>query len=314
MHKTYGGILYFKQLIKTKDYGVHRFFMLKLFTIVNLCLISDNVKLAMTLIEGVGDEVTQFFALVVVILVGLIAWWSTRIADQPLIRTVLILERRTRHRVSAEQPPIPPTASSSLDNSIDTGQLESLGTNDENQQEIAGGATCEICNKETANISSPPAAASSSQGLDDNQAWELHENSTGPVNERCQASSSAVSATRNGNNFTEHDSQADVPAENNSHSYLLRSRRLAFFQSRQVTLLDSPVAAGPVLSTFSSADSYNIDTANSTNNEQGPTLISSNTNDDLPTTGSIRIRLKYLNDDQKLVEGRLHEQLGDFKR
>ncbi|KAL0271121.1 UNVERIFIED_CONTAM: hypothetical protein PYX00_008323 [Menopon gallinae] len=30
--------------------------------------------------------------------------------------------------------------------------------------------------------------------------------------------------------------------------------------------------------------------------------------------GNIRIRLKYLNDDQKLVEGKLQEQLGDFKR
>jgi hypothetical protein len=81
-----------------------------------------------------------------------------------------------------------------------------------------------------------------------------------------------------------------------------------------VTLLDSPVTDGPVLSASSSTDSDNIDTINSTNNEQGPTFVSPKTNDDLPTAGSIRIRLKYLNDDQKLVEGRLHEQLGDFKR
>lgn len=30
--------------------------------------------------------------------------------------------------------------------------------------------------------------------------------------------------------------------------------------------------------------------------------------------GHIWIRLKYLNDDQKLVQGRLEEPLGDFKR
>jgi hypothetical protein len=288
--------------------------MLKLLTFVNMCFISDNVKLTMTLIEGVGDEVTHFFALVIVVLVGLIAWWSTRIADQPLIRTVLILERRTRHHVSVEQPPVAPTASSSLDNSIDTGQLEPLGSSDENQQETAGGAACEICNKETDNISSPPAAASSSQGLNGDQAWELRESSNATVNKRREASSSPVTGTRNGNNFTEHDSQTDVPAANETHSSLLRSRRLAFFQSRQVTLLDSSVADGPMLSTSSSADSDNIDTVNSKNNEQGPTLISSDANDGLPTAGSIRIRLKYLNDDQKLVEGRLHEQLGDFKR
>lgn len=51
----------------------------------------------MTLIEGVGDEVTDFFIVVVVLVVGWLAWYSTSITDQPLIRTVLVLHRtRTR--------------------------------------------------------------------------------------------------------------------------------------------------------------------------------------------------------------------------
>ncbi|XP_076287545.1 transmembrane and ubiquitin-like domain-containing protein 1 isoform X1 [Lasioglossum baleicum] len=50
----------------------------------------------MTLIEGVGDEVTDFFIVVVVLLIGWLAWCSTSITDQPLIRTVLILQHRTR--------------------------------------------------------------------------------------------------------------------------------------------------------------------------------------------------------------------------
>ena len=55
----------------------------------------------MTLIEGVGDEVLNFFIVVGVLLVGWIAWCSTNIADQPLIRTVLILQHRTRTRIAA---------------------------------------------------------------------------------------------------------------------------------------------------------------------------------------------------------------------
>lgn len=35
---------------------------------------------------------------------------------------------------------------------------------------------------------------------------------------------------------------------------------------------------------------------------------------DTDSKDNIRIRLKYLNDDLKLVEGSLHELLGDFKR
>ena len=54
----------------------------------------------MSLIEGVGDEVTDFFIVVGVLCVGWIAWCSTNIADQPLIRTVLILQHRTRTRIA----------------------------------------------------------------------------------------------------------------------------------------------------------------------------------------------------------------------
>lgn len=270
----------------------------------------------MTLIEGIGDEVTQFFVLLVIVLIGLIAWRSTSIADQPLIRTVLILERRTRHRVAVDPPPVQPTTSSTVDSSIDTGQLETSRSNNDNNEEMDGGTDCQICDKEADNVSSPlVAAASTSHCLSSNRNSEMPETSNGIVNERCSFKASPSRGEEN--SFGESDSQVDVhsfsPASSDVHSYL-RSRRLAFFQSRQVTLLDSPVVDGPVLSASSSTDSDNIDTINTTNNEQGISFVSSGTNDDVPAAGSIRIRLKYLNDDQKLVEGRLHEQLGDFKR
>ena len=54
----------------------------------------------MTLIEGVGEEVTDFFIIVGVLLIGWLAWCSTNISDQPLIRTVLILQHRTRTRIA----------------------------------------------------------------------------------------------------------------------------------------------------------------------------------------------------------------------
>lgn len=54
----------------------------------------------MSLIEGVGDEVTDFFIVMSILLVGWLAWCSTNIADQPLIRTVLILRDRTPTRIA----------------------------------------------------------------------------------------------------------------------------------------------------------------------------------------------------------------------
>lgn len=54
----------------------------------------------MSLIEGVGDEVTDFFIALSIILVAWFAWCSTNIADQPIIRTVLILQHRTRTNIT----------------------------------------------------------------------------------------------------------------------------------------------------------------------------------------------------------------------
>lgn len=68
----------------------------------------------MPLIEGVGDEVTQFFIALIVIVIGeriykqfkpnvknivlvTLAWWTTSISEQRHIRTVLLLDRRS-HR------------------------------------------------------------------------------------------------------------------------------------------------------------------------------------------------------------------------
>lgn len=54
----------------------------------------------MSLIQGVGDEVTNFFLVMSILLVVWLAWCSTSIADQPLIRTVLILRDRTPTRIA----------------------------------------------------------------------------------------------------------------------------------------------------------------------------------------------------------------------
>lgn len=56
----------------------------------------------MSYVEGVGDEVIQFFGIVLVILLATLAWWSTNIRDLPQIRTVLIVERRTQNVMSQQ--------------------------------------------------------------------------------------------------------------------------------------------------------------------------------------------------------------------
>lgn len=67
----------------------------------------------MSLIDGIGDEVTHFFVGLFVVIVGknciyflflnsnilsyfivTLAWWTTNISEQRHVRTVLLLERR----------------------------------------------------------------------------------------------------------------------------------------------------------------------------------------------------------------------------
>ncbi|XP_039750302.1 transmembrane and ubiquitin-like domain-containing protein 1 [Pararge aegeria] len=53
----------------------------------------------MTLIEGVGDEVVQFVIVLIVVLVASLAWWSTN-ARPDRYQTVLVMRSRSNHPVT----------------------------------------------------------------------------------------------------------------------------------------------------------------------------------------------------------------------
>lgn len=190
----------------------------------------------MSLIEGVGDEVIQFFIVILIICIAFIAWRSTGISDRQIFRTVLILERRSRLR--SEQPT---TANSSVE-SNDTGQSEVVVAAEENIEETESASAVK---------------------------------NEGPSNSVDGGDTSSVLS-----------SDQDL-----EETTVLRQRRITFFQSRQVTLLEPTVS-----------DTKDL-TVNTGDNSDSP-----------ENSDNIRIRLKYLNEDQKLVDGKLQEQLGDFKR
>uniref|UniRef100_A0A1B6E715 Ubiquitin-like domain-containing protein n=3 Tax=Clastoptera arizonana TaxID=38151 RepID=A0A1B6E715_9HEMI len=179
----------------------------------------------MSMIEGIGDEVIQFFSAVIVILVFLLAWWSTNIREGPLIRTVLILERRSRNRTTAAVAS-PQTSSTESENGIDTGQ------NDETE---------EIMDTEPND----------------------HKNENKLVVNKTNGIPSNVES-----NLVSNSSDTD---------------------------LDEPNSADP-------------QSSNENERSQSESLTTADSAD------HIKIRLKYLNDDQKLVDGRLKEPLGEFKR
>lgn len=53
----------------------------------------------MALVEGFGDEVIQFFGVLFVVVLIVLLWMSTQVAEMQIFRgAVFILERRTRRR------------------------------------------------------------------------------------------------------------------------------------------------------------------------------------------------------------------------
>lgn len=214
---------------------------------ITLCLFSEFGK--MSVIEGIGDEVVQFFSVVLVVVLAVAAWWSTSIRESNhSIRTVLILERRSRSRANAESAQ-PPATMTDSDNAIDTGQ-----------QDASDGVETEVLTDDSQDkdeCESPNTAIVEGEGATHN--LEIEDSNLSTV---------GTTSTMEG--------QA---SEQN-----LRKRITPFFKVQAASLL-------------SEASRDNVAT-------------------DQPTTegDNIRIRLKYLNDDQKLVEGRLQEPLGEFKR
>ncbi|XP_063230756.1 transmembrane and ubiquitin-like domain-containing protein 1 [Bacillus rossius redtenbacheri] len=194
----------------------------------------------MTIIEGIGDEVTQFFFAVVVIVVTLIAWRSTHIMEQPFFRTVLIVQRRRRRFQRRMESPRRLLEAANMSSLQDAGGSESRPSAEE---------PCATCSK----------AGEGAEGVPEGTCVE-------------QA-------------FT---------------TRLVRSPNMIFTRGDEAPSLRPETQ--PAGSDREEADG------------DAPEAESEHLEEPSSEMGNIRIRLKYLNDDQKLVEGRLAEPLGDFKR
>ncbi|XP_063990013.1 transmembrane and ubiquitin-like domain-containing protein 1 [Diachasmimorpha longicaudata] len=212
----------------------------------------------MTLIEGVGDEVTDFFIVVVVMVVGWLAWCSTNISEQPLIRTVLILQHRTRTRIAelrANHSTVITDNFTSRASSFEETTANEETTEPNSQTRGEGEQTCLLENQnvpQTSETSTPPAAGGAASEEVLIQAMD---------------------------SVTEDSGSTDG--------------KLASTQKTETNVNETttPVSSG---TTEASVDSIDGTLLN-----DGEEII---------------IKLKFINDDQRIVNGRPKEMLGDFKK
>ncbi|XP_014205852.1 transmembrane and ubiquitin-like domain-containing protein 1 [Copidosoma floridanum] len=212
----------------------------------------------MTLIEGVGDEVLNFFMIVGTLFVGWVAWCSTNIGDQPLIRTVLILQERTRTRIAALRANPVQVLAMSQQHPTDNSDNESRQSNSSSSSEVD--ASCpDSPLPATSTVIAEPAATPAA------------------TNEEV-----LIRAMDSFNN-----EEADTKVNQVEKTSTEASNNIGETKTTE-TSNDAAVA---------SSESEQTE-ANVTNDNEK----------------NISIKLKFINDDQKLVTGNLNEMLGDFKR
>ncbi|KAF0300106.1 Transmembrane and ubiquitin-like domain-containing protein 1 [Amphibalanus amphitrite] len=320
--------------------------------------------MAMTLIEGVGDEVTLFFVLALLAVVACLAWWTTRVADRPLrIQTIIVGQRVIHVDESGEpttaaaaaaaegagagpppQPPPPPAgptepAEPSCEEDED-GEVELVQREDLAREAAAAdsphgeGATGAEGSTEAG------AAAAESGTTSQGTAAEGGPESVNTAADGGSESSSApAAAAENRPESAPEDgtgsdpvSSDPIPDPTDDVRMQLRQRRLAFMARR---------AASPDTRSEETARTAAADTERTTPDTERTTAntaeritadtdrtaadtadrTATDTTDraaetEAPSENSqtIVVKLKFLNDTQRLVEGRRAEPLADFKR
>lgn len=179
-----------------------------------------------------------------ILFVGWLAWCSTSIADQPLIRTVLILRGRTPANITV--------------------RVNQQNTNNLGQQAIGQPSNSEVT-EETAEV-----VSSNSDNVQSDGAISPNESAADISSETPQEITRSVEST--------------------TEEVLIQA--MDSFSNDGPSLLPRPVKA----------------------DDSEQTCTNSSENTALNDSNEITIKLKFMNDDQKLVTGSLKETLGDFKR
>ncbi|KAF5295099.1 hypothetical protein FQA39_LY13250 [Lamprigera yunnana] len=248
------------------------------------------------LIDDISVGIIQLFFAIVIVIVVCLAWRSTNITEQPHYRTVFLLERRLRRRVPVTQ----------LSRHIQSSSIEGEQIEETPPVESDVPPSEDVPNREE---NRPAATTSTNTNLSDTEGTsssaeeelanivQIMDADTNEVRNRRIAyykSLRALNQERN-EHVEEFESSTSVSTDTS------RESSLEIMENEKNTVMaDNYVEKEP----------SKIEIVRDENVEETKSGSSGSENSD----SNIRIKLKYLNDELKLVDGRLEEQLGDFKR
>ncbi|XP_075976455.1 uncharacterized protein LOC142976781 isoform X3 [Anticarsia gemmatalis] len=236
----------------------------------------------MSLIAGIGDEVVQFVGVVLVGLVAALAWWSTN-ARPGRYRTVLVMRSRTHHPVTLR-----------IGTSITTEAVEDNSASVIPLQEMDSIVDADMAMLDNnrlhfyRRVDSPNNPQSTAESTSDES--EVQEESEPASNAQIREMDSIVSAM-----------EADVTA---GCDFFTRSNESTTTSSKPAVKKDDKES---IPSTANVEKQENTNTGTLEN-------VTESSNDTIEgDRRKILIKLKYLNDTLKEVEGSLDELLKDFK-
>lgn len=265
----------------------------------------------MTIIEGIGDEVIYFIGFALLVIILTLAWTSTSVSEHALIRTaVFVIDRRRRRSLNNNNNNN--TTSSVVGVTNNNTEARNRTTNFINLRSVDHVSTPRIQSAPVSNetltratvptfiVAGETVSAESSQFSDIN----LIPSST-QVCGSAPVDVSSLSASTSGNKHTHSTEPTNLRHRNTSNP----DRKTTGVDCNAEPLIDSDNAS-PKVATAAADPAYEFGPS-----AAEPSIERTSSSEEFPPTeGSIRVRLKFLNDSQKLVEARLMDQLGQFKR
>ena len=259
----------------------------------------------MALIEGVGDEVTVFVGILFTVVTLIVAWVSTQVADRQLI-SVIIFDQATFQRIFDRL----------------------LNNNNDNEAERTAARVEEVNENPDSGETPPPGGSDVSDGPQG--GTNEPEISGGESVENYNQENSGVDeegvSPPGGQLNNENSENHDAPQTGEE----LRQHRLDFFESQKKNNLGEPVISCSSSTEESSAETSSLPQEGEQELSSPPGEVSGTGSlepdsgapeEDEPIDvstplqpGMIRLRLKYLNDRERLMAARPEETVGSFKR
>ncbi|CAH1775184.1 unnamed protein product [Owenia fusiformis] len=267
----------------------------------------SQVVQAMSLIEGIGDEVLVLFAVLSVLLLAIVAWVSTSVADLPFV-SVIIFERRQAQQTddTTEQ------VNEENLNTETVGTENNVTENDatDNHEEVAQDVEEEV-NHANGSVEHEIIDGSNIEDV----KFEKESNSE-DIN------------IDNDSNIEDNESNIESceiaePPQNESE---LRQRRVEFFSQNASASIQSPTLAPQADKTEAESTQNKQDRQNVT-----PTTIAAPTSENSERTassinnenasfedgipeGHIKVRIKYLDERQRQVFAKPETTIQNFRR